>query len=133
MTNNEELEKNSNLGNKETFDFDDERHARIQATLGYSSNYINTDKFEDAELRCRFGGIEVHFDKAKLHNGRGTIVVDLAFGGIELYVPTEWNIRKNVRVALGVVEEKGANEGTSDNYLNIMGNVRFGAVEIIYV
>ncbi len=114
-------------------EFDAERHAKIQTTLGYSSNYIKTDKFEEADLRCRFGGIEVHFDKAKLHNGKGTIRVDLSFGVIELYIPKEWIVRKNVKVALAVVEEKGTSKGESGNYLNLMGKVSFGAVEIIYV
>jgi len=125
MTGNNILEKNKV--------FDDEKYAKIQAVLGYSSNYIKTDKFEEADLRCRFGGIEVHFNKAKLHNGKGTIRVDLSFGVIELYIPKEWIVRKNVKVVLGVVDEKGTSEGESGNYLNLMGKVSFGAVEIIYV
>lgn len=114
-------------------EFDDDRHARIHTVLGYSSNYIKTDKFEEADLKCRFGGIEVHFDKAKLHNGKGTIRVDLSFGGIELYIPKEWTVRNNVKAVLGVVEEKGKSEIESGNYINLIGSVSFGAIEIKYV
>lgn len=124
MTNSEYSRKNN--------EFDDERHARITTVLGYSSNYIKTDKFEEADLKCRFGGMEVYFDKAKLNNGKGTVKVDLSFGAIELYIPKEWTVRNNAKVVLGAVEEKGNSIGGIENCINLMGSVSFGAVEIIY-
>lgn len=125
--------QNWNSSVDEIIEKDDEGHVKFQAVLGWSSNYVNTDKLEQVDLRCRFGGIEVYFDKAKLHNGKGIIRVDLSFGGMELYIPKEWTVENNVKVVLGAVEEKGIARGKPDNHINIIGNVSFGSVEIIYV
>lgn len=130
---NNNIENDRNSGANEALDFDNEGHVKIQVMLGFSLNYIKTDKFEDANLKCHFGSIELHFDETKLLNGRGTIKVDLGFGSIELYVPKEWTVISEAKVKLGAVEEKSTAEGGSDNYLNIIGNIRFGALEIFYI
>ena len=45
---------------------EDDSHIRIGTSFSGSIKYINTDKFEQADLKCHFGSMKVYFDNAVL-------------------------------------------------------------------
>ncbi len=114
-------------------DTEDEGQVKFQIKLGWGAKYVNSEQFERADLRCRFGGMEVYFDNAALHTGKGVISIDASFSGVELYVPKEWTVENNLQVSLGAVEYKNEALAEPDKTVTLVGSVSFGAVEIIYV
>lgn len=114
-------------------DIEDEGHIRFQTSFGESIKYINTDKFEKADLRCHFGAMKVYFDNALLHNGRGIVRLDASFAGIELYIPKTWTLDNKIGAHLSGVNEKNRSVGNTENILTLVGNLNLSGVEIIYI
>lgn len=117
----------------ETIDIEDESHVRAKTSFGNSIKYINTDKFEQAELSCHFGSMKVYFDNAIIHNGNAVVSIDVSFAGLELYIPRTWTIVDKTNVYFGSIDEKNRNERTSTYTLTLVGNINFTGVEIIYI
>jgi len=116
-----------------TIDTEDESHIKLKTSFAGSIKYINTDKFEQADLKCSFGAMKVYFDNAILHEGKGLVNIESSFCGIELYIPRNWTVEDVSTISCGVMTEKNRNEGTSDNILTICGNINFSEVEITYI
>ncbi len=116
-----------------TIDTEDESHIKLKTSFAGSIKYINTDKFEQADLKCSFGAMKVYFDNAVLHEGKGVVIIESSFSGIELYIPRNWTVEDISTTSLSSVTEKNRNEGTADNILTICGDISFSGVEIIYI
>lgn len=114
-------------------DVEDNSNVRHKTSFGSSAKYINSDDFKQADLECSFGAMKVYFDKAKVNGGKAAIRINASFAGVELYIPREWAIDNQIRVSLGAVEEKSKNYPTGDVTVTLVGEVSFGAVEIIYI
>lgn len=114
-------------------DIEDEGHVKFNILLGGGAKYITTQKFEQADLKCRFGGMEVYFDNASLFEGKGIIKIDSSFSGVELYMPKDWTVVNDLRVGMGAVEFKNGAQPDPDKIVTLVGNVSLGAVEIHYV
>ena len=117
----------------ETINVEDDSHIRIGTSFSGSIKYINTDKFEQADLKCHFGSMKVYFDNAVLNNGRGLVRLDASFCGMELYIPKTWTVENKTNTSFGGVDEKNTNVPTYDNILTLVGDVSFSGVEIIYI
>lgn len=117
----------------EKIDVEDESSVRFKNSFGASIKYINTDKFEQADLECSFGAMKVYFDNAVMSNGNAVVRIDASFSGIELYIPKTWNVDIKTNVFLGSVDEKNRNSQATTNNLTLVGDVSFSGVEIIYV
>lgn len=116
-----------------TIDTKDEGYIKLKTSFAGSIKYINTNKFEQADLKCNFGAMKVYFDNAVLHEGKGIVNIESCFSGIELYIPRNWTIEDISTTFLGAITEKNRNEGTADNILTICGCIDFSGVEIIYI
>jgi len=117
----------------ETINIEDEGHIKLDTSFGGSIKYINSDKFEQADLDCSFGSMKVYFDNTKLNNGRGVVRIDASFSGVELYIPKTWTVENRVNTSFAGVDEKNRNMGNSDNILTIIGSASFAGIEIVYV
>lgn len=114
-------------------DLEDDNTITIDTHFGESIKYITSDVLESAQLSCHFGSMKVYFDQAKLKNGRALVRLDASFSGVQLYIPKTWTVEDRVSVSLGGMEQKGKNEGTSDNILVLTGDVSFSGVELIFI
>lgn len=114
-------------------DVEDNSHVRHRTSFGASSKYINSEDFKQADLECQFGAMKVYFDKAKITEGRAAVRVNVSFSGVELYIPKEWKIDNQIKISLGAVDEKNEHVPTGDVILTLIGEVSFGAVEIVYI
>ena len=117
----------------EKINVEDESHVKFKSSFGASIKYINTDKFEEAELNCSFGALKVYFDNATMTNKNAVVNVNISFSGIELYVPRTWRVEDKTNVFLGGVSEKNKNEQVTTNTLTLVGDISFGGMEIIYI
>lgn len=114
-------------------DAEDESHIKLESSFSDSIKYVNTDKLEQVDIRCRFGAIKVYFDNATLNEGNGILRLDASFSGVELYIPKTWTVVNRANVSLGGIEEKNRNMSTGNNILTLVGDVSFAGVEITYI
>lgn len=117
----------------EKIDVEDESHVKCNTSFSGSVKYINTDKFEQADLKCSFGALKVYFDNAVMSNNSAVVRIDVSFAGMELYIPKSWKVKNKVNVFLGSVDEKNSNNQITTNTLTLVGDVNFSGVEIIYI
>lgn len=117
----------------EKIDVEDESFVGFKNSFGASIKYINTDKFEQADLNCSFGAMKVYFDNAVMSNEEAIVRITASFSGIELYIPKTWNVDDKTNVFLGSVSEKNRNNQTTTNNLTLVGDISFSGVEIIYI
>lgn len=104
-----------------------------EVAFGSSVKYVNSHHLKYGNIETSFGNCTVYFDKAMLGDGQATVKTETSFGKTVLYVPKSWNVSVNVSKAFGSVTESGNCTTGSENVLLIVGEVSFGAMEIIYV
>lgn len=102
-------------------------------SFGAATKYINSNNLERATLDCSFGEMKVYFDNTVIQNKFVEICVHVSFGSLELYIPREWNVIQNGNVFAGSINEKNRNSSDGVPVVQLVGDVSFGAVTIIYV
>ncbi|WP_125154883.1 LiaF transmembrane domain-containing protein [Clostridium rectalis] len=112
---------------------EDEDHVRFKNSFSGSIKYINSNKFERADISCTFSGIKVYFDNASMKSENAVVRIDASFSGVELYVPKNWRIEDKTDVFLGGISEKNKSDSVITNTLTLVGNISFAGVEIIYI
>ncbi|WP_069999048.1 LiaF transmembrane domain-containing protein [Cellulosilyticum sp. I15G10I2] len=117
----------------EKIDIEDEGHVVYKSAFGESVKYINTDKFEQGDFECSFGAMKIYFDHAVMKNESAIVKLEVAFAGVELFVPKNWKVENRTSVFLGGVSEKNRAYESVTNTLTLVGDVSFGGVEIIYI
>ena len=100
--------------------------------FGSGTRYINSDNFTYEKLDCAFGSASVYFDNATIEGDSATFEVDLSFGSVMLYVPSDWRVELDVDNAFGsVYNPRNVNEKRKTLY--VKGDVSFGSLKISYV
>ncbi|MCL1880638.1 MAG: hypothetical protein FWF76_00480 [Oscillospiraceae bacterium] len=105
-----------------------------QVKFGGCTKYFSEKEFRHATVNCDFGGVEVYFGDSTLHPDGAILNLTCNFGGVDLFIPKNWNVKIDVNVIAGAVDECGKN--TPDPTLptlTIVGSVNFGGVDITYV
>lgn len=117
----------------EKIDVEDDGNVVFKNSFGSSIKYINTNKFENADLECSFAALKVYFDNATMSKENAVVRINASFSGIELYVPKSWRVDIKTNAFLGDVSEKNRNGQVITNTLTLVGDISFGGVEIIYI
>ena len=117
----------------EEIDVEDESHIKINTSFGASIKYVNTDKFERADVYCKCAGVKIYFDNAIMHKGNAVLNINASFSGLELYIPRDWTINDKTNIFLGGIDEKNKNDKLSTNILTLVGDINLSGIEIIYV
>ena len=78
-----------------------------------------------------FGGSELDFTNADI-NGVAVCDFMVAFGWMELIVPSNWDVKTEMTAILGGIEDKRSNTSNTDpnKRLILKGTCMFGGVEI---
>lgn len=105
-----------------------------------STNYFGSVKqivldpvFKGASISNTFGGTVIDLRHTSLEAPETFIDIDCTFGGVEIYMPSNWLLENNSTVILGGCEDKrfvGREEINNEHTLIIRGNITFGGVEI---
>lgn len=95
--------------------------------------YVNSDNFQSANIQCSFGSLKIYFDNALIQNSPAVINLDVAFGGVELYLPKTWKVIDHSDHIFGGIDEKGKCSSDAVPAVILNGTVRFSGVEIIYI
>lgn len=88
-------------------------------------------RFEGGSVSAVFGGAEIDLRKAQLAPN-ATLDIFMAFGGLEMKVPTGWNVVIRGFPIFGGFDNKTAGESLPDNAPTLVVNatVLFGGMEI---
>ncbi len=95
--------------------------------------YITCQNLQRGKIENVFSSSCIYFDNAQLYEGHAIIKVESVFGKTTLYIPKEWNVDLRTTKVFGSANEKGRYTGTSGNCLEIVGEIVFGNLEIIYI
>lgn len=125
-------------------------NARIEAQEGqkcrsengflYSDNSFSAirhvvldELFKGADIHTYFGGVVIDLRHTQIASGETYIDLDCNWGGIELFVPSEWKVQTVCNCFCGGCEDKrwrGTEQEQRERVLVIRGNVSFGGIEI---
>ncbi|WP_160150126.1 LiaI-LiaF-like domain-containing protein [Parabacteroides sp. Marseille-P3160] len=88
--------------------------------------------FKGARIRNTFGGTIIDLRRTELEQEVAYIYIYCTFGGVELFVPPEWNILNEANVLMGGLEDKryGGAEKDLLHKVILRGNITFGGVEL---
>lgn len=112
----------------------DDSEVYCNTQMGSTVKYVNTTNLTSAHISCNFGATKVYFDAAKVQNSNAVINVDVSFGGVELFIPKNWNLQNNIDSFVGGVEIKGIAKSTETGpTVEINGSCKFGGITIYYV
>lgn len=117
----------------ENINIEDEGNIKISAAFSGGTKFINTDKFVSANISCKYSGLEVYFDNAVMAENTAVIRLDVAFSGLELYIPKNWNVENRTNVFLGGVENKKYGDKVYTNTLILTGDIKISGVEVHYI
>lgn len=102
-----------------------------------SSNQITSNSFRGGEVNVIFGGSELDFRAADLAEEVTTIEVNAIFGGVEIYIPYNWQVEIYGTPVFGGVSNKTRYDGNyspnniiKPRILKINYTVIFGGIEI---
>lgn len=100
--------------------------------FGSDEKYIKSKNLTQAYIRCNFGESKIFFIDAVPQDSDCTIILDVHFADVTLYLPKTWNVINRASAVFGTVREINSNcsSGTPSVYLN--GDVAFGSAKIIY-
>lgn len=104
----------------------------VNSLLGSNNRRIISKQFKGGRVSCIFGGAEIDLTQCDIED---TVVIDIvaAFGGVDLSLPANWNVRNEISVFLGGVDDKRrsySQPGGATKTVILKGTVMFGGVEI---
>lgn len=92
---------------------------------------IVSQSFRGGKADVVFGSAAIDLRGAKLAGGQATLVLSAVFGGIEVFVPREWQVRLEGTPVLGSIEShKRSAAAPAGDVLTIKGSAVFGSVEV---
>lgn len=99
--------------------------------FGGSKKNIFTKNLQGGKVEAMFGGSDLNLMQADF---QGTVELhfNVAFGGVKLLLPPQWNVRNELTAILGGVDDKRpiVNEIDTKKTLILKGTVMFGGVDI---
>lgn len=102
------------------------------AIFGSDNRVVLSKNFQGGDITSIFGGAEVNFTQADF-TGKIALDATAIFGGIELIVPANWEVKLEVNTIFGGVEDKRPVEmmvPNSDKMLVLRGICVFGGIDI---
>lgn len=105
----------------------------VETRFSSTIKYVNNEDFKEGKINCKFGAVKMYLDKAIIKEEKAILNLNISFGGVELYIPKDWQVINKVNVTLAGLEEKNKNNNVTTKQLILTGNMSFAGVEIIYI
>jgi predicted membrane protein len=124
------------------------RYSRTGSQFSVNSDYVQesyifgggkilveSDNFKGGKFSAVFGGGQLDLTKATLSDeGINVLQVDLVFGGLEILIPRDWNVKIEANSVFGSFSKKGNGITNSaidlSKVLVIKGSAVFGGADI---
>jgi predicted membrane protein len=103
----------------------------IDQVFSGTSRKIESQNFKGGKADVVFGSAEIDLRDARLAGGQATLVLSAVFGGIEVFVPRDWQIVLEGTPVLGSIESrKKAGSVAATQTLTVKGSAVFGSIEV---
>jgi len=106
----------------------------IDVTFGGKKEMVTSKDFQGGTVSVTFAGCELNLSQADFTAPSVVLDFRVSFGGVEMVVPSHWEIQNEVVPSFGSVEdERVVQSGTSfetKKILILRGNCSFGSIEI---
>lgn len=114
-------------------DTSDQSTTVIEATMGDTVRYVESDDFKRATIHASMSGVKAYFDKAVITGESATIHIDDYMSGIKLFVPCDWQIINNIDPAMGTVQVFDNHSPHEGPRVYLTGKVNLGGLEVYYL
>ena len=108
----------------------DERSIDEVAVFSSLNKALTTPNFKGGKIVMVFSGGEINLSQVKADGNDIHLEISSVFGGVEITVPKDWNIKSTANVFLGNVDISRAQGGDSATTLTIHGEAVFGEIEV---
>lgn len=106
----------------------------IDVTFGGKKEIVTSKDFKGGSISATFAGAEVNLMQADSTTQPIILDIRVAFGGVELIVPSHWDIKNEIAPSFGSVEDhrivRTPNTGEEKKILTLKGSCSFGSIEI---
>jgi len=103
----------------------------ISQVFSGSARKVESQAFRGGKAEVVFGSAEIDLRGARLAGGQATLVLSAVFGGIEVFVPRDWQIVLEGTPVLGSIEShKRVSDVPPGQTLTIKGSAVFGSIEV---
>ncbi len=102
-------------------------------TMGGLALFVDSQRFRGGALSVTMGEIKVDLRRAAMAEEEAALDLSLTMGGVELYVPSNWQVVNDVSPFMGVVEDKTEPRPDAagvQRKLVLRGKITMGAVTI---
>lgn len=104
----------------------------VSSIFGSVERNIFSKNFKGGTISSVFGGAQINFAQADFE-GTAIIDVSIIFGGVDIIIPSNWNVKNEMSVVFGGIEDRRTVSpavSSSDKTLILKGDVIFGGMEI---
>lgn len=100
------------------------------ALLGGVSRKSTTDDFRGGEFAALMGGVEIDLRDAVIREGQAEIEAFAFWGGVEIWVPHDWQVVSKGVAVLGGFEDNTRSNPDATQRLVVRGMAIMGGVEV---
>jgi len=106
----------------------------IDVTFGGRKEVVTSKDFRGGSVAVTFSGCEINLTQADSTQPTMVLECRVSFGGVELIVPSHWEIQNEINPSFGSVEDirtiQTATSSETKKILILRGSCSFGSVEI---
>ncbi len=107
---------------------------KIDVTFGGRKEIVTSKEFTGGQVRASFSGCEINLMRADNNGTPMELDMKVSFGGVELLVPSHWEIKNEITPFAASVEDhrvlRSGNVNEEKRTLILKGSVSFGSIEI---
>ncbi|WP_436926554.1 LiaF transmembrane domain-containing protein [Halosimplex amylolyticum] len=102
------------------------------AVFGGRAERSTSQTFHGADLTAAFGAVELDLRDAVVEHPPGTVNANALFGGVEVIVPRDWNVRVDVLPLFGAAEDERPRRDTEHDEVDLVvtGFALFGGISV---
>ena len=105
---------------------------RAENVWGAARHVVLDELFKGAVIRTSFGGTTIDLRHTHIAPGETYIDLDCSWGGVEIYVPSDWKVVFKCNAFFGGCDDKRWQNGNinKESVLVIRGTLSFGGLEV---
>lgn len=108
-------------------------YVMLKRNFGSGIEYIRSHDFQFADIALTFSGLKVYFEDAVIQGPSAEIHIEASFSGLDLYVPSEWEVEDGMQHFAAGTEIKPRPQNIAPTKtLKLKGNLNFSGVTVHY-
>ncbi|MES2703829.1 MAG: DUF5668 domain-containing protein [Bacteroidota bacterium] len=106
----------------------------VDVTFGGKKEVVTSKDWKGGAISATFAGAELNLTQADFTDPSVVLDCRVSFGGVEIIVPSHWDIQNEISPSFGSVEDERTIQTVTTNdtrkVLILRGSVSFGSIEI---